>query len=80
MDDVDAAVRRLVRGSFSILIRKRMVFVGYDPTTAFLAQPDGQAQAVVRVSVELLLGSAAQQCVREGDIVARRDVERDDLE
>jgi hypothetical protein len=57
-----------------------MVFMRYDPTPAFLTQPDSEAQAVVGVFVQFRWRSAAQQCVREADLDARGDLERDDLE
>jgi len=56
-----------------------MVFMRYDPTPAFLTQPDSEAQAVVGVFVQFRWRSAAQQCVREADLDARGDLERDDL-
>ena len=45
-----------------------------------LAQPDGEAQAAGPALRELGWRAAAQQGVREGDVVAGGDVELDDLE
>ena len=50
------------------------------PAAALLAQPDGEAKAVVGILLELLVGTATEQRVREGNIVSGRDVKRDDLE
>src|SRR5687767_7799636 len=45
-----------------------------------LRSPTGQSETVTGVVGQVLVRSAAQQCGRERDIVARGDVERDDLE
>ena len=57
-----------------------MVLVSDDPSPVLLPQPERKAQAVLRVVVQFLLRSAAQECVGIGDLIARRDVEGDDLE
>jgi DNA-3-methyladenine glycosylase II len=49
------------------------------PRPAFLTQPDSQAQAVIRVFVQLPFSSAAQQCVGEGDIGSCDDVIEGDV-
>jgi hypothetical protein len=51
-----------------------------DPTAVLLPEPEGEAQTIVRVALVFLGGPAAKQSVRERDVVAGGDVERDDLE
>jgi len=60
--------------------RERVVLVRDRPASALLAQPDGEAKAVVGIFLQLLLGAAPEQCVRERNVVPGRDVERGDLE
>jgi hypothetical protein len=48
-----------------------MVFVRDGPSPAFLLQPDGEAQPVIRVLTKFFLGSAAQQRERESNMPAR---------
>src|ERR687892_2503490 len=57
-----------------------MVFVRHEPPPVYLPQPDGEAQTVLSIRSQFLLSAAAQQRVREGDVFARGDFERDDLE
>jgi len=57
-----------------------MMLVRNDPPAALLAQPDGESKTVVRILLELFVGPAAEEGMRERDIVASGDVERDDLE
>src|SRR5688572_20294219 len=64
----------------SIASREGVMLVRDDPASALLAQPDGQTKAVVGILPQLLFRPATEQGGREGDIVARGDVERDDLE
>jgi hypothetical protein len=62
------------------LVGKGMVLVGDRPAPALLAQTDRQTQASPGVLLQLFGGAAAEQGVRECDIVTRGDVERNDLE
>lgn len=57
-----------------------MVLVRDRPAAIQLAKSDGETEAVVGILLELLIGSAAEQSVRERDIVPGGNVERDDLE
>jgi hypothetical protein len=50
------------------------------PPAALLAQPYLKAQAVIGLVLELFLGPATEQRVREGNIATGGDVERDDFE
>jgi hypothetical protein len=49
-----------------------MVLVGDDPSALLLTQSERESRAVLRVVVELLLRSAAQQGVGVGDLIAGR--------
>ena len=60
--------------------RERVVLVGHDPATGLLAQSDGQAQPPVRLLLQFLRHPAAQQGMREGDVVASGHGQFDDLE
>src|SRR5687767_7945064 len=57
-----------------------MVFVGDEPPSPLPSQSEGQAQSVVRVVVQLLWSSAAQQGVREGDVLACGHLQGHNLE
>jgi hypothetical protein len=57
-----------------------VVLVCHDPAAGLSAQPDGQPKAVVRILLEFLVRSAAEQRVREGNVGAGGDLEREDLE
>jgi hypothetical protein len=57
-----------------------VVLVRDDPAAVLLAQPDGQPKAVAWVFAELLVRPATEQGVREGDVRAGGDIERDELE
>ena len=55
------------------------MFVHNDPAAIDLAQPDSDAQPVVRVGVELRLRATSQQCVSERHVSARDHVELEKL-
>ncbi len=60
--------------------RKRVMLVRDDPTSALLAQPNGQSQTAVRVPLEFFHSSAAEQRMGKGDITPGGNVERHNLE
>ena len=51
-----------------------------DPTAVLLPEPEGEAQTIVRIALVFLGSPAAEQSVRERDVVTGDDLERDDLE
>src|SRR4029450_8144924 len=51
-----------------------------DPTAVLLPEPEREAQTIVRIALVLFGGPATKESVRERDVVAGGDVERDDLE
>src|SRR6266511_1357285 len=57
-----------------------MMLVRDDPAAAFLAQAYGESEAVRGIPLQLISGSAAEQGPGEGDVVACRDIELDNLE
>jgi hypothetical protein len=57
-----------------------MVLVADGPATALLAQTDGEPKQVGWVLLELVGRAASKQGVGEGNIVARGDIQVDDLE
>ena len=56
------------------------MLVGDEPPTPFFAQANGEPQALVGVLLELTRAPTAQKRVRKGDVGARRDVKRHELE
>ena len=69
---LDSSHDRLLRSG---LVGERVVFMGDDPAVAVPPQSDCQPEPVAGVALELLRRAAAQQCVREGHVLPRGDVE-----
>jgi hypothetical protein len=57
-----------------------MMLVGDDPASPFLAQTNGQAKAILRIRPEFSFRPAAEQGMRECDILSGGNLERDYLE
>jgi hypothetical protein len=75
-DDILAVPGPALRSArTSALVREGVMLVGDQPPAAFLSEPDGQAQPVARIGLELLGGPATQQRPGDGDVDAREDLE-----
>jgi hypothetical protein len=75
-----ATVEVLCSRSALDLEGKRVVLVRDSPASPLLAQPKSRTQAILRLRLQFSLGPAAEQGLRECDVVSCRDLQRHDLE
>ncbi len=63
----------------SVFGGERVMLVGYDPLPGLLSQAYGESEPILGLSAKLRCHAAAQEGMREGDLLARRHIQLDDF-